>query len=57
MIQIPSSIQKIIEDEEAENEYLMIKWLRGKLVIPEVLVYEKNNGRSYLQRQFICCGK
>lgn len=35
-------------DEEAENEYLMMKWLRGKLVIPEVLAYEKNNGRSYL---------
>ena len=35
-------------DEEAENEYLMMKWLRGKLIIPEVLVYEKNNGRSYL---------
>lgn len=35
-------------DEEAENEYLMMKWLRGKLVIPEVLAHEKNNGRSYL---------
>lgn len=35
-------------DDEADNEYLMMKWLSGKLSIPEILAYEKNNGRSYL---------
>lgn len=35
-------------DDEADNEYLMMKWLSGKLLIPEILAYEKNNGRSYL---------
>lgn len=75
MIHIPSSIQKIIEneqydvdnigmsdssvylfadkvpkiqdtDDEADNEYLMMKWLSGKLLIPEILAYEKDNGRN-----------
>lgn len=35
-------------DDVANNEYLMMKWLRGKLLVPEVLVHEKNNGKSYL---------
>ncbi len=77
MIQIPSNIQKILENEnyivdnigmsgssvylfsnkvlkiqnaneESENEYLMMKWLSGKLPIPEIIAYEKENGRSYL---------
>ncbi len=77
MIYMPSSIQKIIEneqydvdnigmsdssvylfadkalkiqnaDDEADNEHLMMKWLSGKLLVPEILAFEKNNGRSYL---------
>lgn len=33
---------------ESENEYLMMKWLQGKLLIPEVLAYEKDDSKSYL---------
>lgn len=33
---------------ESENEYVMMKWLQGKLLIPEVLAYEKDDLKSYL---------
>jgi len=36
------------ESQEAENEYTAMKWLKGKLPIPEVVCYEKHNGRAYL---------
>lgn len=34
--------------EEAENEYHMMTWLRGKLPLPEVYAYEVMDGNSYL---------
>lgn len=34
--------------EEAENEYRMMRWLRGKLPVPEIYAYEEADGRSYL---------
>lgn len=34
--------------EEAENEYRMMLWLRGKLPIPQVLAYEIADDKSYL---------
>lgn len=33
---------------ESKNEFLMMKWLKGKLLIPEVLVYEEEDAKSYL---------
>ena len=33
---------------ESENEYLMMKWLQGKLLVPEVLAFEKDDSKSYL---------
>lgn len=35
-------------NEESENEYLMMKWLKGKLLVPEVIAYEKSCDKSYL---------
>lgn len=35
-------------NEETENEYLMMRWLNGKLPIPEIIACEKDNGKSYL---------
>lgn len=35
-------------DEESENEYMMMKWLDGKLPVPEVIAYETYCGKSYL---------
>lgn len=34
--------------EEADNEYRMMNWLAGKLPVPEVLAFAKENGRNYL---------
>lgn len=39
-------IQK--DDEEAENEYRMMTWLRGRLPVPEVFAFEKNGQKSWL---------
>lgn len=39
-------IQK--DDEEAENEYRMMTWLRGKLPVPEALAFEKDGQKSWL---------
>ncbi len=33
---------------ESKNEFLMMKWLKGKLLIPEVLAYEEEDVKSYL---------
>lgn len=35
-------------DEESENEYMMMKWLKGKLAIPDIIAYEKECGKSFL---------
>lgn len=35
-------------DEESENEYMMMKWLKGKLAIPDIIAYEKECDKSYL---------
>lgn len=39
-------IQK--DNKESHNEYSIMKWLKGKLTVPEVLVYEVINGKTYL---------
>jgi len=36
------------ESEETENEYRIMKWLRGKVPVPEVMHYEKEEGMAYL---------
>ncbi|MCM1541370.1 MAG: aminoglycoside 3'-phosphotransferase [Blautia sp.] len=42
-------ILKIQEhNEESENEYRMMQYLRGKLPVPEVYAYETADGLSYL---------
>ncbi len=33
---------------EAENEYQMMRWLQGKVVVPEIYAYERKDGKSYL---------
>lgn len=35
-------------DEEAKNEYAMLRWLEGKLPVPKVLCYEEEEGKSYI---------
>lgn len=35
-------------DEEAENEYRMMRYLQGRLPVPEIYVHETADGRSYL---------
>jgi len=35
-------------NEESENEYMMMKWLKEKLPIPDVIAYEKESDKSYL---------
>lgn len=35
-------------NEESENEYMMMKWLKEKLLIPDVIAYEKESDKSYL---------
>lgn len=34
--------------EESDNEYRMMSWLAGKLPVPEVLAFARENGRNYL---------
>ena len=34
--------------EEPDNEYRMMTWLRGKLLVPDVLHFEKTGGKNYL---------
>lgn len=34
--------------EETENEHLMMQWLYGKLPIPEIIAYEKEEEKAYL---------
>ena len=34
--------------QEAENEYNMLRWLVGKLPVPEVYAYETCDGKAYL---------
>lgn len=42
-------VLKIQEDnEEAENEYIIMEWLKEKLPVPKVLAKESANGKSYL---------
>lgn len=36
------------ESEEAENECRVMQWLKGKLPVPEVICYERYNGKDYL---------
>lgn len=36
------------EGEESDHEYRMMEWLKGKLPVPDVLAFEKENGKSYL---------
>lgn len=33
---------------ESKNEFLMMEWLKGKLLIPEVLAYEEEDAKNYL---------
>ena len=33
---------------ESKNEFLMMEWLKGKVLIPEVLAYEEEDVKSYL---------
>ncbi|OQP05540.1 hypothetical protein B1690_12920 [Geobacillus sp. 46C-IIa] len=34
--------------EEAENEYHVMEWLQGKLPVPKVLGYERDEKKAYL---------
>lgn len=34
--------------QEADREYLMMKWLAGKLPVPGILQFERENGYNYL---------
>jgi len=34
--------------EEAENEFRVMEWLQGKLPVPKVLGYEKDDKKTYL---------
>ncbi len=36
------------DDEETENEYRMMTWLRGKLSVPDALAFEKDGQKSWL---------
>jgi aminoglycoside phosphotransferase len=46
---LEDKVLKIQEcSEEAENEYRMMLWLRGKVNIPRVLEYEIMEGKAYL---------
>ena len=33
---------------ESENEFRVMKWLKDKLPVPEVIGHEKQDGKSYL---------
>lgn len=44
-----NQVLKIQEDNaEAENEYIIMEWLKDKLPAPKVLAREKTEGKSYL---------
>ena len=34
--------------EESDNEYRMMKWLRGRLPVPKVLGFDRDDNKSYL---------
>ncbi len=34
--------------EESDNEYKMLTWLAGKLPVPKVICFERENGMNYL---------
>ena len=34
--------------EEAENEFRVMEWLQGKLPVPKVLGYERDDKKTYL---------
>jgi kanamycin kinase/aminoglycoside 3'-phosphotransferase-3 len=36
------------QSEESDNEHRMLRWLQGRLPVPEVVCYEKMNGFNYL---------
>lgn len=36
------------DNEEAENEYSMMQYLRGKIPVPAIYSYERADGKSYL---------
>lgn len=42
--------------EEAENEYRMLQYLKGKLPVPSIYAHEISDGRSYLLMSK-CAGK
>lgn len=44
-----NQVLKIGEDnEEAENEYIIMEWLKDKLPVPRVLAFDKAEGKSWL---------
>ena len=44
-----NQVLKIGEDnEEAENEYIIMEWLKDKLPVPKVLAFDKAEGKSWL---------
>lgn len=43
-------------NEEAENEYCMMRYLQGKLPVPQIYAHEVSEGRSYLLMSK-CAGK
>jgi len=49
VILFKDKILKIQEShEEWDNEYNMMKWLQGKLPVPKVLGFERENGKDFL---------
>ena len=45
----PEMVLKVSEDGfEADNEVKMMRFLEGKLIVPEVYAYEKEGGKAYL---------
>lgn len=44
------------DDAEAANEYRMMKWLHGKLAVPEVFAFESDGEKSWLLMSK-CCGE
>ena len=45
----PEMVLKVSEDGfEADNEVKMMRFLEGKLIVPKVYAYEKEDGKAYL---------
>lgn len=45
----PDKVLKIQEEgEESEHEYEMMKWLKEKIPVPDILAFEKKDGKDYL---------